>query len=145
MTHTQFRHKTVFYSFLCIVFKYLASVQHLLDLSIQVRALIQILKHFDWTWAGLLVTGDDYGVGVARTFQSELAESGVGCLAYLEVLPWDNDPPELRRIVDLMRLSTARVVMVFAHETHMLHLMDEVGIKILDDMRKKCVILSKEI
>ncbi|XP_077397845.1 extracellular calcium-sensing receptor-like [Festucalex cinctus] len=92
----------------------------------QVRALIQILKHFDWTWAGLLVTGDDYGVGVARAFQRELAQSGGGCLAYLEVLPWDNDPPELRRIVDRMRTSTARVVMMFAHETHMLHLMDEV-------------------
>ncbi|XP_061638426.1 extracellular calcium-sensing receptor-like [Phyllopteryx taeniolatus] len=92
----------------------------------QVRALIQILKHFRWTWTGLLVTADDYGVGVARAFQHELAESGSGCLAYLEVLPWDNDPPELQRIVDIMRTSTARVVMVFAHESHMLHLMEEV-------------------
>ncbi|XP_057695402.1 extracellular calcium-sensing receptor-like [Corythoichthys intestinalis] len=92
----------------------------------QVRALIQILKHFGWTWAGLLVTGDDYGVGVARAFQHQLAESGGGCLAYLEVLPWDNDTPDLQRIVNLMRTSTARVVMVFAHETHMLHLLDEV-------------------
>ncbi|XP_061918006.1 extracellular calcium-sensing receptor-like [Entelurus aequoreus] len=92
----------------------------------QVRALIQILKHFNWTWAGLLVTDDDYGLGVARSFQYELARSGSGCLAYLEVLPWDNDPHEIQRIVTLMKRSTARIVMAFAHESHMLHLLDEI-------------------
>nr|XP_046244982.1 extracellular calcium-sensing receptor-like [Scatophagus argus] len=94
--------------------------------SFQVRAMIQILKHFGWTWVGLLVSDDDYGLHVARSFQSDLAQSGGGCLAYVEVLPWDSDPAELRRIVHLMKTSTARVVMVFAHEFHMFHLMEEV-------------------
>uniref|UniRef100_A0A7N8XSF8 Extracellular calcium-sensing receptor-like n=1 Tax=Mastacembelus armatus TaxID=205130 RepID=A0A7N8XSF8_9TELE len=94
--------------------------------AFQVRAVIQVLKHFDWTWAGLLVSDDDYGLHVARSFQSDLAQSGGGCLAYLEVLPWSNDPDELRRIVDVMRKSTARVVIVFAHESHMIDLMEEV-------------------
>ncbi|XP_073342646.1 extracellular calcium-sensing receptor-like [Pagrus major] len=94
--------------------------------AFQVRAMIQILKHFDWTWVGLLVSDDDYGLHVARSFQSDLVQSGGGCLAYLEVLPWDSDASELRRIVHMIKTSTARVVMVFAHEIHMMHLMEEV-------------------
>ncbi|XP_071352695.1 extracellular calcium-sensing receptor-like [Trachinotus anak] len=94
--------------------------------SFQVRAMIQILKHFGWTWAGLLVSDDDYGLHVAQSFQSDLAQSGGGCLAYLEVLPWDSDPSELKRIVYLIKTSTARVVMVFAHDMHLIPLMEEV-------------------
>ncbi|XP_049928898.1 extracellular calcium-sensing receptor-like [Epinephelus moara] len=94
--------------------------------AFQVRAMIQILRHFGWTWAGLLISDDDYGLHAARSFQSDLAQSGGGCLAYLEVLPWGNDPAELRRIVDVMRKSTARVVIVFAHENLMINLMKEV-------------------
>ncbi|KAM9359530.1 extracellular calcium-sensing receptor-like [Symphorus nematophorus] len=94
--------------------------------AFQVRAMIQILKQFGWTWVGLLVSDDDYGLHVARSFQSDLVQSGGGCLAYLEVLPWDSDPNELRRIVDVMKKSTARVVMVFAHEGYMINLMEEV-------------------
>nr|XP_040034245.1 extracellular calcium-sensing receptor-like [Gasterosteus aculeatus aculeatus] len=94
--------------------------------AFQVRAMIQILRHFGWTWTGLLVSDDDYGLHAAGSFQSHLSQSGGGCLAYLEVLPWGNDRAELRRIVDVMRKSTARVVIVFAHESHMINLMEEV-------------------
>eukprot|EP00064_Thunnus_orientalis_P018615 superscaffoldBa00004344_g18718 len=94
--------------------------------AFQVRAMIQILKHFGWTWVGLLVSDDDYGLHVARSFQSDLAQFGGGCLAYSEVLPWGNDPAERRRIVEVMKKSTARVVMVFAHEIHIYQLMEEV-------------------
>ena len=92
--------------------------------------MIQILNHFGWTWAGLLVSDDDYGLHAARSFQSDLAHSGEGCLAYLEVLPWSNDEAEIRRIVDVMKKSTARVVIAFAHERNMINLMEEVGLEI---------------
>nr|XP_043878344.1 LOW QUALITY PROTEIN: extracellular calcium-sensing receptor-like [Solea senegalensis] len=94
--------------------------------AFQVNAMIQILKHFGWTWAGLLISDDDYGVHAARSFHSDLGPAGGGCLAYTEILPWGDDPAELRRIVDVMRKSTARVVIVFAHESHMINLMKEV-------------------
>lgn len=94
----------------------------------QVRAMIQILQHFGWTWAGLLVSDDDYGLYVARSFKSDLAQSGRGCLAYLEVLPWGDNPSELQRIVGVIKKSTARVVIVFAHLGHMIQLMDEVSV-----------------
>ncbi|XP_040902373.1 extracellular calcium-sensing receptor-like [Toxotes jaculatrix] len=94
--------------------------------AFQVRAMIQILKRFGWAWVGLVVSDDDYGLHVAQSFQSDLAQSGGGCLAYVEVLPWDRDPSELKRIVYSIKTSTARVVMVFAHEIHMMQLMEEV-------------------
>ncbi|XP_044059703.1 extracellular calcium-sensing receptor-like isoform X2 [Siniperca chuatsi] len=94
--------------------------------AFQVRAMIQILKHFGWTWAGLLVSDDDYGLHAARSFQSDFVQSGGGCLAYFEVLSWGKDPAELMRIVDVMKKSTALVVIVFAHESYMINLMEEV-------------------
>ena len=43
------------------------------------------------------VTSDyDYGLNAARSFQSGLPQSGEGCLAYLEVLPWEKDENELQ-------------------------------------------------
>nr|XP_054598496.1 extracellular calcium-sensing receptor-like [Nothobranchius furzeri] len=92
----------------------------------QVQVLIQILKHFGWTWAGLLISNDDYGLHAAQSFQSDLTLSGEGCLAYLEVLPLGNNAGELKRIVDIMKKSSARVVIVFAHENHVIDLMEEV-------------------
>ncbi|KAM4590215.1 extracellular calcium-sensing receptor-like [Fundulus diaphanus] len=94
--------------------------------TFQVHAMTQILKHFGWTWAGLLVSDDDYGLHVAQSFQSELTQSGLGCLAYVEILPWGNNPSELTRIVEGMKKSTARVVIVFAHQINMIQLMEEV-------------------
>uniref|UniRef100_A0A3B4VQR1 Extracellular calcium-sensing receptor-like n=1 Tax=Seriola dumerili TaxID=41447 RepID=A0A3B4VQR1_SERDU len=94
--------------------------------AFQVRAMIQILKYFGWTWAGLLISGNDYGLHAARSFQTDLSPSGGGCLAYTEILTEGNDPAEIRRIVDVMRKSTARVVIVFAHYSEMINLMEEV-------------------
>ncbi|XP_041850816.1 extracellular calcium-sensing receptor-like isoform X2 [Melanotaenia boesemani] len=94
--------------------------------SFQVHAMIQILKRFGWTWAGLLVSDDDYGLHVAQSFQTELVQSGGGCLAYSEILPWGENQAEFRRIVEVMKKSTARVVIVFAHQIHMIQLMEEV-------------------
>uniref|UniRef100_A0A8C5A186 G-protein coupled receptors family 3 profile domain-containing protein n=1 Tax=Gadus morhua TaxID=8049 RepID=A0A8C5A186_GADMO len=94
--------------------------------AFQVRAMLQILRRFNWTWFGLLISDEDYGRHAARSFQADLAESGGGCLAYLEVLPWVNDVAELRRIVSIMKKSTSRVVIVFAHQSNMLNLMEEV-------------------
>ncbi|XP_058503813.1 extracellular calcium-sensing receptor-like [Solea solea] len=95
--------------------------------TFQVRAMIQILKRFGWTWAGLLISNDDYGIHGARIFHSDMGPVGGGCLAYTEILPWGDDPAELRRIVDVMRKSTARVVIVFAHESHVIQLLGEVS------------------
>uniref|UniRef100_UPI001CD8C690 vomeronasal type-2 receptor 26-like n=1 Tax=Solea senegalensis TaxID=28829 RepID=UPI001CD8C690 len=93
--------------------------------AFQVNAMIQILKHFGWTWTGLLINDNDYGFHAARLFHSDLGPAGGGCLAYTEILPRVYDPAELKRIVDVIRKSTARVVIVFASQRRILNLMKE--------------------
>ena len=88
--------------------------------------MLQIMGRFGWTWVGLLISDDDYGRHAARSFQSDLAQSGGGCLAYLEILPRGNDENKLQSIVAIMKKSTSHVVIVFAHESNMLNLMEEV-------------------
>uniref|UniRef100_A0A3B4A7I7 G-protein coupled receptors family 3 profile domain-containing protein n=1 Tax=Periophthalmus magnuspinnatus TaxID=409849 RepID=A0A3B4A7I7_9GOBI len=85
-----------------------------------VHAIIQILKHFGWSWVGLLVSDDDYGLHAAQSFQSDVLPLGEACLAYLKVLPWDNNQYEIERIVHVIKKSTARVVIAFAHESNMI-------------------------
>ena len=97
--------------------------------------MLQIVRRFKWTWLGLLVSDDDYGLNVARSFQSDLALSGGGCLAYLEALPKSNDVDDLQRIVGIMKKSTSRVVIVFAHPSNMLDLMEEVINLVIDSYR----------
>ncbi|XP_072313073.1 extracellular calcium-sensing receptor-like [Eucyclogobius newberryi] len=92
----------------------------------QVHAVIQILKHFAWSWVGLLVSDDDYGLHVARSFRTDFAQTGKGCLAYTEVLPWGNDQNIYSRIVNVIKDSSAKVVIVFAHQLHMIQLMTEI-------------------
>ena len=88
----------------------------------------QIMRRFQWTWAGLLFTDDAYGGDAAQICQWELARSGWGCLAYAQALPWDNDPAQTQSIVSVMKKSTARVVVVIAYGIHMVKLMDEVRV-----------------
>ncbi|KAM6960548.1 extracellular calcium-sensing receptor-like [Aplochiton taeniatus] len=94
--------------------------------AFQVRAILQILKRFGWTWVGLLVTDDDYGLNAARSIITDLAQSGGGCVAYVETLNNYHDPVDHRRIVGIMKRSTARVVIGFTHVDHMLYIIEEV-------------------
>ena len=91
------------------------------------------MRRFGWTWIGVLFIDGEANTQVAQSFQSKLVQSGVGCVAYVEALPYDmrkRDPAELQRIVTVMKKSTARVVISFVPGYQMLQLMEEVGVMI---------------
>ena len=71
---------------------------------------VQIIRRFGWTWVGLVVDDDDVGHRMARTIRSELEDTGVGCLAYVEFMR--PNLSVLGRIVTVMKESTARVVIL---------------------------------
>ncbi|XP_056334932.1 extracellular calcium-sensing receptor [Danio aesculapii] len=90
--------------------------------AFQVQAMVQILKHFGWTWVGLLYSDDDYGIYAAQSFQQEMQIVG-GCVAFSEMLPYDNNGKDIQRIAGVIQRSTARVVVAFS--TDLASLMDD--------------------
>ncbi|XP_051952885.1 extracellular calcium-sensing receptor-like [Xyrauchen texanus] len=96
--------------------------------AFQVRAMVQILKHFGWTWVGVIYSDDDYGIYAAQSFQKEVQLFG-GCVAFSEILPLDNNHMNIKRIVRVIQASTARVLVVFSTEAYLFPLMDEVALQ----------------
>uniref|UniRef100_A0A8C2JCD6 G-protein coupled receptors family 3 profile domain-containing protein n=1 Tax=Cyprinus carpio TaxID=7962 RepID=A0A8C2JCD6_CYPCA len=93
--------------------------------AFQVRAMVQVLRHFGWTWVGLLYSDDDYGIYAYLSFKQEMQLFG-GCVAFSEILPNDNNPRNIQRIMGVIQSSTARVVVVFSTLSYLLPLMDAV-------------------
>ncbi|XP_067245236.1 extracellular calcium-sensing receptor-like [Chanodichthys erythropterus] len=93
--------------------------------AFQVRAMVQILRHFGWTWVGLVYSDDDYGIYAAQLFQQEMQLFG-HCVAFSEILPHDNNRRDIQRITGVIQASTTRVVVVFSTSSFLIPLMEEV-------------------
>lgn len=50
------------------------------------KAIAQLLVHFDWTWVGLLQGDGEYGRFAAEGLLRELRNTTV-CVAYQEIIP----------------------------------------------------------
>ncbi|XP_051952881.1 extracellular calcium-sensing receptor-like [Xyrauchen texanus] len=96
--------------------------------AFQVRAMVQILRHFGWTWVGLIYSDDDYGIYAAQSFQQDVQLFG-GCVAFSEILPHDSNQIDIQHIVGVIQASTARVVVAFSALTYLMPLMDEVALQ----------------
>uniref|UniRef100_UPI001CD834CE extracellular calcium-sensing receptor-like n=1 Tax=Solea senegalensis TaxID=28829 RepID=UPI001CD834CE len=84
----------------------------------QVKAISQLLVHFNWTWVGLLRGDNDYGRFAAKGLLRELQETKV-CVAYQEIIPLPYNRQGGLRIMKVMRSSAAKVMVVFAAEKDM--------------------------
>ncbi|KAG2462621.1 CASR protein, partial [Polypterus senegalus] len=91
----------------------------------QVRALVQLITHFGWTWVGAIATDDDYGHYGIQSFADQAKEKGV-CLSYYETIPNIYSEAKLRQIVTTIKKSTAKVIIVFASEGKFYELLKEV-------------------
>ena len=107
------------------------------------RAILQILRRFEWTWVGLLFSDDEAGRDAALLLQSDLDQSGLGCVSYSETLPFNKDLAKLQRIVTVMKTSTARVVIAFGYGTYYYNVLEEVcGIQNSEEVMLACLCAS---
>uniref|UniRef100_A0A3Q2QPM0 Extracellular calcium-sensing receptor-like n=1 Tax=Fundulus heteroclitus TaxID=8078 RepID=A0A3Q2QPM0_FUNHE len=79
----------------------------------QVKAIAQLLVHFNWTWVGLLRGDHEYGRFAVQGLLRELQGSTV-CVAYQEMIPLLYNTQRALEII-----SSAKVVVVFSAEGEM--------------------------
>ncbi|KAM9358863.1 extracellular calcium-sensing receptor-like [Symphorus nematophorus] len=78
----------------------------------QSRALVQLVRYFGWTWVGAIRTNNDYGNNGMATFTESAQQLGI-CLEY-SVSVFKTDPPDkIRKIVEVIKASTSKVIVTF--------------------------------
>uniref|UniRef100_A0A3B3BUS2 Olfactory receptor C family, g12 n=1 Tax=Oryzias melastigma TaxID=30732 RepID=A0A3B3BUS2_ORYME len=92
----------------------------------QSRALAQLVKHFGWTWVGAVNSDSDYGNNGMAIFLSAAQEEGV-CVEYIE--KFDRAEPEkLLKVVEVIRKSTAQVIVAFLAHVEMNNLLEQLNV-----------------
>ncbi|XP_069562551.1 extracellular calcium-sensing receptor-like [Brachyistius frenatus] len=92
----------------------------------QSRALAQLVKHFGWTWVGTVNSDSDYGNNGMAIFLAAAREEGV-CVDYTEKFH-RAEPEKLLKVVDVIRKSTARVIVGFLAHVEMNNLLEQLSL-----------------
>uniref|UniRef100_W5M543 G-protein coupled receptors family 3 profile domain-containing protein n=1 Tax=Lepisosteus oculatus TaxID=7918 RepID=W5M543_LEPOC len=97
----------------------------------QSKAMAQIIKHYGWTWVGVIASSDDYGQSAVKSFTEQIAH--FGCISFSETLPSVNSKARILEIVKTIRRSTARVIVVFSPGAHFDPLVEEIVLQNITD------------
>ncbi|XP_072557209.1 vomeronasal type-2 receptor 1 isoform X2 [Paramormyrops kingsleyae] len=81
----------------------------------QSRAMAQLVLRFGWAWVGTIAADDDYGKYGIKAFKEEVEEAGV-CISFSETLPKIQSPEAIQRIVEIIKASTANIIVVFSSD-----------------------------
>uniref|UniRef100_A0AAZ3PTJ9 Receptor ligand binding region domain-containing protein n=1 Tax=Oncorhynchus tshawytscha TaxID=74940 RepID=A0AAZ3PTJ9_ONCTS len=78
----------------------------------QAAALAHLIRHFGWTWIGAVRSDSDYGNNGMAAFLQAAQEEGI-CVEYSEAFSLTNPLSRVQRVADMIRSSTAQVVVAF--------------------------------
>ncbi|XP_039605548.1 extracellular calcium-sensing receptor-like [Polypterus senegalus] len=92
----------------------------------QSRALARLVRYFGWSWVGILAAEDDYGQLGSQILREEIQGSGV-CLAFSETVPVLYNLKKIAKIVQVVKSSTANVIIVFSFESYLIPVMAEMA------------------
>uniref|UniRef100_A0A8C9WIP3 G-protein coupled receptors family 3 profile domain-containing protein n=1 Tax=Scleropages formosus TaxID=113540 RepID=A0A8C9WIP3_SCLFO len=90
----------------------------------QAAALAQLVKHFGWTWIGAVRSDSDYGNSGMAAFLAAANTEGI-YVEYSEAFYRTNPRSRVRRVAEVIRSATARVVVAFAAAGDMRVLFEE--------------------
>ncbi|XP_026169589.1 extracellular calcium-sensing receptor-like [Mastacembelus armatus] len=92
----------------------------------QAAALAKLVKHFGWTWIGAVRSDSDYGNNGMASFLEAAHKEGI-CVEYSESFYRTNPRSRIERVADVIRRSTAIVVVAFAASGDMRILLEELS------------------
>uniref|UniRef100_A0A3P9J631 Olfactory receptor C family, x3 n=1 Tax=Oryzias latipes TaxID=8090 RepID=A0A3P9J631_ORYLA len=93
--------------------------------AFQIRALIQLVRYFGWTWVGVIGVESDYARFAIQLFLQESMHYGV-CAAYTNFYPVELNQHALDELLDVIQMKTSKVIVNFSGESEMQDILREV-------------------
>ncbi|XP_026220307.1 extracellular calcium-sensing receptor-like [Anabas testudineus] len=93
----------------------------------QAEALAKLVKQFGWTWIGAVRSDSDYGNNGMASFLNAAQKEGI-CVEYSESFYRTHPRNRIQKVADVIRRSTAMVVVAFVSYGDMKMLMEELSL-----------------
>ncbi|XP_041658004.1 extracellular calcium-sensing receptor-like [Cheilinus undulatus] len=93
----------------------------------QADALAKLVKHFGWTWIGAVRSDSDYGNNGMAAFLKAARKEGI-CVEYSESFYRSHPRSRIQRVAEVIRRSTAVVVVAFVASGDMTILLEELSL-----------------
>ncbi|XP_068440265.1 extracellular calcium-sensing receptor-like [Clinocottus analis] len=94
----------------------------------QADALAKLVKHFGWTWIGAIRSDSDYGNNGMASFLDAAHKEGI-CVEYSESFYRTHPRSRIQRVADVIRRSTATVIVAFTSSGDLTILLEELSLK----------------
>ncbi|XP_028428813.1 extracellular calcium-sensing receptor [Perca flavescens] len=94
----------------------------------QADALAKLVKHFGWTWIGAVRSDSDYGNNGMASFLDAARKEGI-CVEYSESFYRTHPRSRFQRVADVIRRSTAMVVVAFTSPGDIRILLEELSLE----------------
>uniref|UniRef100_A0A3B4CGU3 G-protein coupled receptors family 3 profile domain-containing protein n=1 Tax=Pygocentrus nattereri TaxID=42514 RepID=A0A3B4CGU3_PYGNA len=92
----------------------------------QATAMAKLVKYFGWTWIGAVRSDTDYGNYGMASFLKAAQEEGI-CVEYSESYYRTQPRSKLERVANVIRRSTARVIVTVIHVGDLKFLLEELS------------------
>ncbi|XP_068129503.1 extracellular calcium-sensing receptor-like [Hyperolius riggenbachi] len=107
--------------------------------TFQSSAIAQLVMYFGWSWIGLVASDDDYGQQGIQLIGQEIVKAGA-CVAFSETILMSKPDRNAPHIVNVIKRSTAKVVVLFCSDVDMALVLDE---WLRQNVSKKILIASE--
>ncbi|XP_040204351.1 G-protein coupled receptor family C group 6 member A-like [Rana temporaria] len=91
----------------------------------QTKAIMDLIKAFEWNWIGIIASDDEYGRSALNLLSSLFIDNGV-CIAFVKTVPSYARHPSLNNnlnnIMSELKTSTTKVIISFAKDSIMAEL-----------------------
>uniref|UniRef100_A0A8C6KB03 G-protein coupled receptors family 3 profile domain-containing protein n=1 Tax=Nothobranchius furzeri TaxID=105023 RepID=A0A8C6KB03_NOTFU len=94
----------------------------------QADALAKLVKHFGWTWIGIVRSDSDYGNYGIAAFLVAAQREGI-CVEYSEAFYRTDPRSKIQRVAGVIRRSTAKVIVAFTAPGDIQVLLEELALE----------------
>ncbi|XP_064158432.1 extracellular calcium-sensing receptor-like [Anguilla rostrata] len=89
----------------------------------QIIALVQLMKHFGWTWVGVVFSVGTYSEEGSAAFIREAKKEGI-CVEYLQQFSRTYSKNQICEIAQTIKSSTSTVVLAFMSKSYFRHFLE---------------------